>query len=159
MRQLSNDEIKSFARGIWLISALLSPALLFIYWIITKCIGVSLFPHIVPKNTDLLISILTSFSMTMTGFIAAIGAYILSVSNNPSFTLWRNAGYLKLFYHLYAAAITFLLFTFSLCILMLLSGQTIIWLKIILTLIVVNFIHIALITTSAINQTKNSTQS
>jgi hypothetical protein len=159
MRQLSNKEIKSFALVMWLISALLSPALLFIYWRITEYTGVSLFPNIVPKNADLLIGIITSFSITMTGFIAAIGAYILSVSNKPSFKIWRNAGYLKLFYHLYAASITFLLFTFSFCILMLLSGQAVILLKVILTLVIVNFIHIALITTTAINQTKNSTSS
>ena len=138
MRQLSNKEIKSFATVMWLTSVLLSPALLSIYWGITEWTGVSLFPNIALKNTDLLISIVTSFSITMTGFIAAIGAYIISVSNKPSFALWRNAGYLKLFYHLYAASITFLLFTFSFCILMLLSGQAVIWLKVILTLVIVN---------------------
>jgi len=157
MLQLSNKEIKLFAMIMWIVSTLLSPVLLFIYWRITEYTGVSLFPNIAPKNADLLIGTITSFSITMTGFIAAIGAYILSVSNNPSFALWRNAGYLKLFYHLYAASITFLLFTFSFCILMLLFGQTVILLKVILTLVIVNFIHIALLTTTAINQTKNST--
>jgi hypothetical protein len=159
MRQLSDKEIKSFATLLWLASALVVPFLLLIYWGLTKWAGVSLFPNIIPKNTDLLIGIVTSFSITMTGFIAAIGAYIISVSNNPSFRFWRSAGYLKLFYHLYAVSITFLLLTFSFCILMLLSGQVVILLKVILTLVLVNFIHIALITTSAINQTKNSTPS
>lgn len=157
MRQLTDKEITKSAIVIWSVSIILIPILLGFYWLITYITGSSLFPNISTNNTIGLVSTVTSFSITMTGFIAAIGAYILSVSNKPRFNLWRNAGYLALFYHLYAASILFLLVTFSACILMLLSGPTTTWLKIILTLVIVNFVHIALITISAINQTKNAT--
>lgn len=157
MRQLTNQEITNSAIVIWSASTVLAPILLGFYWLITWATGTSLFPSISTSRTTGLVSIVTSFSITMTGFVAAIGAYILSVSNKPRFNLWRNAGYLTLFYHLYAVSIVFLLATFSACILMLLSGATTIWLKVILTLVIVNFTHIGLITVSAINQTKKAT--
>jgi hypothetical protein len=158
MRQLSNKDISTFATVMWLASIMSAPAVLLIYWVVGRSSFSPIFPNITDSSIDLLLGVIATFSITMTGFIAAIGAYLLSVSSSPSFNLWRNAGYLKLFYHLYAAAITFLLLTFSFCVLALLLGKVFIFLKITLALLLVNFAHIALITISAINQTNNSTR-
>jgi hypothetical protein len=156
LRQLTNTEIRNGAYAIWATTIAISPILLLLYWMATNYYELSPFPNISLAKIEVLVGIITTFSITMTGFIAAIGAYILSVSNKPKFISWRKAGYLRLFYHLYAVSIVFLLVTFSACILMLLMGQTTLWLKVILTLMLVNFLHIALITISAINQAKNS---
>lgn len=145
-----------FSICIWVISLVLVPAFYFIYWLVTKGYDAPIFPHITKESINTLVGIITSFSITMTGFIAAIGAYILSISHIPSFKLWRNSGYLTIFYNLYAASIVFLLITFSLCILMLLSGYSLVWTKAILCLVIVNFIHISLLTIAAINQSRKS---
>ena len=145
-----------FSVFIWVMSLVLVPAFYFIYWLVTKGYDAPIFPHITKASINTLVGIITSFSITMTGFIAAIGAYILSISNSPTFMLWRNSGYLTIFYNLYAVSIIFLLITFSLCVLMLLSGYSLIWTKVILCLVIVNFLHISLLTIAAINQSKKS---
>jgi hypothetical protein len=153
---LTEKEIKRNSILIWIISLLLVITIICTYWVINYFVDVPIFPHIKDENIKLLIGIVTTFSITMTGFVAAIGAYTLSISNSASFNLWRNCGYLRLFYHLYAVSITSLLLTFSFCLLMLLNGVSLYWLKLILSLVILNCIHIALLTASAINQAKNS---
>ncbi|WP_219575273.1 hypothetical protein, partial [Vibrio parahaemolyticus] len=88
------------------------------------------------------------------GFIAAIGAYLLSVSRNPTFSEWRNNGYLSVFFNLYGAAIIFLLATFGACLMMLLVGISMWWLKVILSLVVVNLMHVIVITYIVVSQSK-----
>jgi hypothetical protein len=145
-----------FSVFIWVTSLVLVPVFYLIYWLVTQGYDTPIFPHITKASINTLVGIITSFSITMTGFIAAIGAYILSISHSPTFMLWRNSGYLTIFYNLYAVSIVFLLITFSLCILMLLSGYSLVWTKVILCLVIVNFIHISLLTVAAINQSRKS---
>ena len=92
----------------------------------------------------------------MTGFIAAIGAYLLVVSQTSAFSEWREEGYLSVFFHLYGAAIVFLLLTFGLCILMALDNMGIGWLKLILCSVVLNLVHIILITFIVVSQARLS---
>ncbi|ARV75003.1 hypothetical protein [Vibrio campbellii] len=154
MEMLTEIEEKSWKRRAWLWSFLAVPVILGFYHLLVWLAGSSLFPVIKPSNIPTLLGIVTTFSITMTGFIAAIGAYLLSVSRNPTFSEWRNNGYLSVFFNLYGAAIIFLLATFGACLMMLLAGTTMWWLKIILSLVIVNLMHIVLITYIVVSQSK-----
>lgn len=153
---LSVNEERWWKLFIWLLSAILAPLIIAIYNVIITVNGVSLFPSINNGNIPTIIGIVTTFSITMTGFIAAIGAYLLSISRSPAFNEWRNGGYLSIFFNLYSAAIIFLLVTFGFCIVMLLSQSTMLWLKVILSLVVVNLSHITSITYIVVSQAKNN---
>lgn len=58
--------------------------------------------EIKPEGIIGIATLLGTFSFTMTGFIAAIGAYIISVSDKTSFLRWRQQGYINIFYHIWA---------------------------------------------------------
>ena len=118
--------------------------------------GKTFFPLIMPSHLPTILGFITTFSITMTGFIAAIGAYLLAVSRSPAFSEWREEGYLSVFFHLYGAAIVFLLLTFGLCILMALDNMTITWLKFILSSVILNLVHIIMITFIVVNQARLS---
>lgn len=64
--------------------------------------------EIKPEGIIGIATLLGTFSFTMTGFIAAIGAYIISVSDKTSFLKWRQQGYINIFYHLYGQSIVFI---------------------------------------------------
>ncbi len=155
MTMLTDREEVIWKGGVWLLSALLILVVFGAYEGVVSWKGNgSLFPRIMPSNLPTILGFLTTFSITMTGFIAAIGAYLLTVSRSPAFTEWREEGYLAIFFHLYGAAIVFLLLTFGLCVLMVLDNMSIIWLKFILSSVVLNLIHIVLITFIVVNQAK-----
>lgn len=154
MEMLSDNEEKWWKRGVWFLSILAVSFVWIFYHMAVFIKGAPLFPTIKPANIPTILGIVTSFSITMTGFIAAIGAYLLSVSKNSTFIEWRNSGYLSVFFNLYGAAIIFLLITFGACLMMLLVGTTMWWLKLILSFVVINLIHIMLITYIVINQSK-----
>lgn len=150
-----NDE-KCWKRVIWLLSALGVPIILGIYHLLFMWKGSSLFPAINPENISTMLGIITTFSITMTGFIAAIGAYLLSISRNPTFSEWRNKGYLTVFFNLYGVSIIFLLATFGTCLMMLLTSMSMWWLKIVLSQVILNLIHIVAITYIVVSQAKAS---
>ena len=156
MTMLTDREETLWKGGVWLLSTLFVFFVFASYEVVVyfKSSG-SFFPNIMPQNLPIILGFLTTFSITMTGFIAAIGAYLLTVSRSAAFTEWRDEGYLSIFFHLYGAAIVFLLLTFSLCVLMVLDNMAIVWLKLILCLVILNFIHIILITFIAVNQAKS----
>ncbi|EJG0778054.1 hypothetical protein C4G25_RS04325 [Vibrio parahaemolyticus] len=154
MEMLTDNEERWWKRGVWGLSFLGVPMILAIYHFIIWIKGTPFFPAINPENIPTMLGIITTFSITMTGFIAAIGAYLLSVSRNPTFSEWRNNGYLSVFFNLYGAAIIFLLATFGACLMMLLAGISMWWLKIILSLVVVNLMHVIVITYIVVSQSK-----
>lgn len=158
MEMLTERDERNWKIGIWLLSLAGIVLTHLAYNLVIWIYGSSLFPTIAPKNIPTILGIVTTFSITMTGFIAAIGAYLLSVSGNPVFNEWRNNGYLSVFFNLYGAAIIFLLATFGACLIMLLVGINTWWLKIILSLVVMNTIHIILITFIVVGQAKNKTK-
>lgn len=151
---LTEIEEKSWKRRVWLWSILATPVIIGFYHLLVWLTGSSLFPVIKTSNIPIMLGIVTTFSITMTGFIAAIGAYLLSVSRNPTFSEWRNNGYLSIFFNLYGAAIIFLLATFGASLIMLMTGSTMWFLKIILSLVVLNLLHIVLITYIVVSQSK-----
>ncbi|MFB2827683.1 hypothetical protein [Aeromonas veronii] len=155
MEMLTEREERYWKALVWVISTICPPLIISIYNFIFWIKGSSLFPTIISANITTIIGIVTSFSITMTGFIAAIGAYLLSISRSPAFSEWKNNGYLSVFFNLYGAAIIFLLATFGACLMMLLTQTTIYWLKIVLSLVIVNLFHIISITYIVINQAKN----
>ena len=142
-------------KGVWGISFLGVPIVLGIYHFFIFLTGTTLFPAISLKNLPTILGIVTTFSITMTGFIAAIGAYLISVSRNPTFNEWRQNGYLTVFFNLYGASIIFLLVTFGVCLMMLLTNMSVWWLKIILSLVIVNLVHIVSITYIVVSQSKS----
>ncbi|EPP6378703.1 hypothetical protein ACUNB6_000010 [Vibrio alginolyticus] len=154
MEMLTDNEEKWWKIGVWGLSLLGVPIILAFYHFIIWIKGTPFFPAINPANIPTMLGIITTFSITMTGFIAAIGAYLLSVSRNPTFSEWRSNGYLSVFFNLYGAAIIFLLATFGACLMMLLAGTTMWWLKIILSLVIVNLLHVVLITYIVVSQSK-----
>ena len=151
---LTNREEYWWKKAIWGISFLGAPIILILYQIFIYFNGASAFPAINPQNFPAILGIVTTFSITMTGFIAAIGAYLLSISRTPTFNEWRQNGYLSVFFSLYAASIFFLLITFGVCLMMLLTIMSIWWLKIILAIVVVNLLHIISITFIVVSQAK-----
>lgn len=154
MDMLTDKDEKWWKIGVWGLSLFSVPLILIIYHLFIWIHGEPLFPAINAKNIPTILSIITSFSITMTGFIAAIGAYLLSVSRTPTFSEWRNNGYLSVFFNLYGAAIVCLLITFATCLLMMLSVMTMWWLKIIISLVILNLAHIILITGIVVNLAK-----
>lgn len=157
MTILSDRQEKVWIGKVWIFSLLLIIVVFGGYEGIVKLTGVkSFFPLIMPDNLPTILGFITTFSITMTGFIAAIGAYLLAVSRTSAFSEWREEGYLSVFFHLYGAAIAFLLLTFGLCILMALDNMGIGWLKLILSSVVLNLVHIVLITFIVVNQAKFS---
>ncbi|HFK8542659.1 TPA: hypothetical protein ACG0QJ_001568 [Proteus mirabilis] len=154
MEMLTEKDEKFWGRAVWILSILGVPIILGFYHLLLMWKGTSLFPFINPKDISVMLSIVTTFSITMTGFIAAIGAYLLSISRSPTFSEWRNKGYLSIFFNLYGATIVFLLVTFATCLMMLLTNMNMWWLKLILSLVIVNLIHIVSITYIVVSQAK-----
>lgn len=154
MEMLTEKDEKFWGIAVWILSVLGVPIILGFYHLLFMWKGTSLFPVINPENVSTMLSIVTTFSITMTGFIAAIGAYLLSISRSPTFSEWRNKGYLSVFFNLYGATIVFLLVTFATCLMMLLTNMNMWWLKVILSLVVVNLIHIISITYIVVSQAK-----
>ncbi|MFJ5348881.1 hypothetical protein BV924_00925 [Pectobacterium odoriferum] len=99
-------------------------------------------------------TLLGTFSFTMTGFIAAIGAYIISVSDKKSFLKWKQKGYIYIFYHIYGQSIVFLLISFLTCMAAIITpfylGLTI--LKCGVYLLILNIMHIILMTIITLGQ-------
>lgn len=152
---LSDRQEKVWIGKVWSFSILLILIVFGGYEALVKLAGVkSFFPLIMPNNLPTILGFITTFSITMTGFIAAIGAYLLAVSRSPTFSEWREEGYLSVFFHLYGAAIVFLLLTFGLCVLMALDNMAIFWLKLILSSVVLNLVHIILITFIVVSQAR-----
>ncbi|EKD6407779.1 TPA: hypothetical protein N6790_000837 [Escherichia coli] len=110
--------------------------------------------EIEPEGIIGIATLLGTFSFTMTGFIAAIGAYIISVSDKTSFLKWRQQGYINIFYHLYGQSIVFLLVTFLLCMVAIIMpfNVALTILKCGLYIIILNIIHIILITVITLGQ-------
>ncbi|MDM5091069.1 hypothetical protein OB947_19535 [Aeromonas bestiarum] len=154
MEMLTERKEKWWKVSVWLLSFISVFVVLMLYHFFIWLKGGPIFPKIQPTNITTILGIVTSFSITMTGFIAAIGAYLLSVSRNPTFSEWRNNGYLSIFFNLYGAAIIFLLGTFGASLMMLVATGGMWWLKIILSLVVVNLIHVITITYIVVNQAK-----
>lgn len=154
MEMLTEREEKWWKILVWLLSLTSVVAVLIIYHLIVWLKGGPIFPKIQQANISAILGIVTSFSITMTGFIAAIGAYLLSVSRNPTFSEWRNNGYLSIFFNLYGAAIVFLLGTFGASLMMLVTTGGMWWLKVILSLVIVNLMHVVIITYIVVNQAK-----
>ncbi len=160
MTMLSDKEETYWKAAIWLFTVLFVCGVYGLYNGLVYILGVAtLFPYIMPSNLPVILGFVTTFSITMTGFIAAIGAYLFTVSRNPAFEEWRQEGYLSIFFHLYGAAIVFLLLTFSLCILMVLDNMSINWLKWILSCVFLNLVHIMLITFIVVSQAKQQPHS
>jgi len=103
-----------------------------------------------------IMTMLSSFSITMTGFVAAIGAYIISISHKVSFVKWKVNGYIRPFYHLYGMCIVFLLLTFVLCVANSMISIGFVMLKLTLSVFIVNLIHIALLTLVVIGQSRSA---
>jgi len=103
-------------------------------------------------------TLLGTFSFTMTGFVAAIGAYIISISEKESFLKWKRRGYIYIFYHIYAQTIIFLLFSFVLCMLSLVTAQApaLTIMKLGLYLLPLNLLHIVVITIITLKQMQRS---
>jgi hypothetical protein len=156
INMLTNKEIRNIQVQLWVCSFIFVIIGYLIYQGFDWWLDNSLFPNIKKNNISVLVGLVTTFSITMTGFIAAIGAYTLSISRSPNFTEWRNAGYLSIFYHLYAVSIVFLLLTFLLCIVVLLIGLKLFLIKVILLCVLLNIIHIACLAYAVINQSKKA---
>lgn len=154
MKMLNNNDIKNAGFIIWLLPLLISLTILFLYEAFSFFCKDPFFPDFDAKHISVILGITTTFSITMTGFIAAIGAYLLSISRSVVFNRWRNHGYLEVFFKLYGASILCLLGTFLSCILTILFGNSLVWLKITLSLLLVNIMHILTITYAVINQFK-----
>ncbi|WP_413453564.1 hypothetical protein [Erwinia persicina] len=103
-----------------------------------------------------IVAMVSGFSITMTGFVAAIGAYIISISGKPSFVSWKSEGYLSAFYHLYGLTIIFLLTSFLLCILNTLISSGSLIIKILISTLLVNITHIIIMTYVIIIQSKKT---
>ncbi|ASM24320.1 hypothetical protein BVG89_23880 [Serratia marcescens] len=99
-------------------------------------------------------TLLGTFSFTMTGFIAAIGAYIISISDKQSFLKWRQRGYIYVFYHIYGQSIIFLLLSFLLCMIAIITPfhLSIDILKCGIYLLLLNILHIILMTVITLGQ-------
>lgn len=99
-------------------------------------------------------TLLGTFSFTMTGFIAAIGAYIISVSDRQSFLKWKQQGYIYIFYHMYGQSIIFLLLSFLLCMVAIITpfNLAIAILKCGIYLLLLNILHIILMTVITLGQ-------
>lgn len=154
MKFLSEKNLKVFILIVWLAPVLIFICLLGLYEGISYCLGHGLFTVIKKSAFSAFISTISTYSVTMTGFIAAIGAYISSISHKPSYAKWRQAGYDKIFYNLYAATILVLLLIFSESIFMLLTGDSLFVLKVILLSLVVSIIQIIFLTIIIVNQSK-----
>lgn len=135
-----------------------------ITWVVSTLIAVVLFSIAIFCNTQYVVikdesivgiaTLLGTFGFTMTGFIAAIGAYIISVSDKESFLKWRQQGYIYIFYHIYGQSIVFLLMTFLLCMIAIITPLYLasIILKCGLYLLFLNIIHIILMTVITLGQ-------
>ena len=156
---LTDKEIRNIQVKLWLYSFAFVIVGYLIYQGLDWYFDNPLFPNIKKDNISALVGLVTTFSITMTGFIAAIGAYTLSISRSPNFTEWRNAGYLSIFYHLYAVSIVFLLLTFLLCIVVLLMGLKLFLIKVILLCVLLNIIHIVCLAYAVINQSQKADNS
>ncbi|EPG7578011.1 hypothetical protein M0K77_002415 [Providencia rettgeri] len=154
MEMLTEKDEKCWGKAVWILSVLGVPVILAFYHLLIMWKGTSLFPVIISGNISTMLGIVTTFSITMTGFIAAIGAYLLSISRSSTFSEWRNSGYLSVFFNLYGVTIVFSLVTFATCLMMLLTNMNMWWLKIILSLVIVNLIQIISITYIVVCQAK-----
>ncbi|KPM97653.1 hypothetical protein [Vibrio alginolyticus] len=150
---LTDRDERTWSIAVWIISLVTLFALYGICLLITN-FGRPIFPNIQEGNLGTLLGIVTSFSITMVGFIAAIAAYLLSISKNKAFNEWRASGYLTVFFNIYGASIVGLIGTFALCVIMLLDNMNLFWLKLILSFVALNIIHILLTTYIVVNQAK-----
>ncbi len=146
---LTNQSIKVISLITWVVSIIIAVCL---FLFATFCKN----DYVVLKDESIVgvATLLGTFGFTMTGFIAAIGAYIISVSDKKSFLKWRQQGYIYIFYHIYGQSIIFLLMTFLLCMLAIITPQNLAStiLKCGLYLLLLNILHIILITVITIGQ-------
>ena len=117
-----------------------------IYEFITRVCDITLFTLTSMETVSNLIVIIATFSFTMTGFVAAMGTYIISISGKPSFKRWKNQGYLSIYKYYYLCTLTALFITFSLCVFYYLVPFQLFILKQILVMSVINLIHVMVIT-------------
>ncbi|HGJ4739063.1 TPA: hypothetical protein ACJGQB_001359, partial [Salmonella enterica subsp. enterica serovar 1,4,[5],12:b:-] len=96
------------------------------------------------------------FDFTMTGFIAAVGAYLISITGKVSFLKWSQEGYVSIFYNLYAQSIVFLLLSFIACMLSIITAENIssLLLKCAFFIFPLNMSHILVLTIIALQQIK-----
>jgi len=155
---LTNKEIKLTCISLWGGSCLLVLFLYFGFGVLRHFFEMS---FIVIKNESIkdIMTMLSGFSITMTGFIAAIGAYLLSISHKKSFIRWKVAGYLQVFYHLYLMCVFFLLITFILCIANSIIYSGVMLLKLALSFFAVNVIHIIFLTLIVVGQSRSAEES
>ncbi|NYB29296.1 hypothetical protein [Pantoea agglomerans] len=137
----------------WMISILIA-SLLF-------CISIFFNNKLIVIDNNKIIgaaTLLGTFSFTMTGFVAAIGAYIISISEKASFLKWKRGGYIYIFYHIYAQTIIFLLASFVLCMLSLITADALALtiIKLGLYLLPLNLLHIVAITIITLKQMQKS---
>ncbi|HFG9425039.1 TPA: hypothetical protein ACGHKC_004569, partial [Salmonella enterica subsp. enterica serovar 1,4,[5],12:b:-] len=104
---LTNKQIKFFSALSWLVSIAIASILVF-----TAICTDSTFIIINKDNIIGAATLLGTFDFTMTGFIAAVGAYLISITGKVSFLKWSQEGYVSIFYNLYAQSIVFLLLSF-----------------------------------------------
>ncbi|USE68781.1 hypothetical protein CTT31_06455 [Pseudoalteromonas maricaloris] len=103
--QLSNSDIRTLRVLCWCLATGIPILLTGLIYI---TVGNSIF-EVSESRLVAITTITSTYGFTMTGFVAAIGAYLLSLGSKVSFNFWKNGGNLKVFFHLYAAAL-FLLF-------------------------------------------------
>lgn len=148
---LTNSQIKFFSRLSWLVST----AFAFILVSVAACID-STTIIINKDNTIGVATLLGTFDFTMTGFIAAVGAYIISITGKVSFLRWSQEGYVFIFYHLYAQSIVFLLLSFIACMLSIITVDNISnsTLRSAIFILPLNMAHILILTIIALQQVK-----
>lgn len=146
---LTNTQIKVTNIITWVVSILLAVIL-----VCSAIFSKSNFIIINETNITGAATLLGTFDFTMTGFIAAVGAYIISLTEKTSFLKWKQKGYVFVFYHFYAQSIIFLLISFILCMLSLVttSSTALMILKYAVYLLPLNILHIILITVITLKQ-------
>lgn len=148
---LTNKKIKFFSALSWLVSIAIASILVF-----TAICTDSTFIIINKDNIIGAATLLGTFDFTMTGFIAAVGAYLISITRKVSFLKWSQEGYVSIFYNLYAQSIVFLLLSFIACMLSIITAENIssLLLKCAIFISPLNMSHILVLTIIALQQMK-----
>ncbi|TQF71138.1 hypothetical protein [Pseudoalteromonas luteoviolacea] len=116
---LTKSDVKTLKKICWGVVLLLPPVLSSAMWYFIQPSSIT----ISEARLTAVATIIATYGFTMTGFVAAIGAYLISKEEQPSFQFWKNGNNLEVFFHLYAASIYILFVTFISSI-MLLSFDT-----------------------------------
>jgi len=148
---LTNTQIKFFSGLSWLVSIVIASILVFTAIYTDSTVIIINKDNIIGAAT-----LLGTFDFTMTGFIAAVGAYIISITGKVSFLKWSQEGYVFIFYNLYAQSIVFLLLSFIGCMLSIITADNIsnLILKCAIFIFPLNTAHILMLTVIALQQMK-----